>query len=331
MQPSKKTPNSLFDTQSKICFGGIVITGNEHLSFTGAVCIFFLLMAGFHCIYWLSTTVQIRASLFVLYWIQIVISIYSFAAMLKCSWSDPGILPKNIVPASRVPPQLHYGVPESVYSVKNVTYDYYPEYVVGKEIVVHHGSDIPSSINLPDPNAIETTVEPLHYTLKYCHTCQIFRPPRASHCGSCNNCVDGFDHHCPWLSNCIGIRNYKSFVIYVILTALLGLVCLGQVIAILVDNVQLKVSAKHHVYAGIWIACTGALLIYFCALLIRHIRLIVAVKSTKEDIKGTRYGRTQTGTCANIIGIFCSPQPTRFVRWKDMAKGQAGGRVKAEI
>ncbi|EEF30066.1 zinc finger protein, putative [Ricinus communis] len=50
-----------------------------------------------------------------------------------------------------------------------------------------------------------------------CATCKIVRPLRAKHCSTCDRCVEQFDHHCPWVSNCIGKKNKWDFFMFLVL------------------------------------------------------------------------------------------------------------------
>lgn len=57
-----------------------------------------------------------------------------------------------------------------------------------------------------------------------CATCKIVRPLRAKHCSTCDRCVEQFDHHCPWVSNCIGKKNKWDFFMFLALEVLAMLI-----------------------------------------------------------------------------------------------------------
>lgn len=52
--------------------------------------------------------------------------------------------------------------------------------------------------------SIEVLVNNHRVVIRYNDTCHFYQPPRAHHCSVNDNCIERFDHHCPWVGTTIG-------------------------------------------------------------------------------------------------------------------------------
>lgn len=85
-------------------------------------------------------------------------------------------------------------------------------------------SYLPTQEPTPRPDLSSFTVKSTGGA-RYCKKCEARKPDRAHHCSTCRRCVLKMDHHCPWLATCVGLRNYKPFLLFLIYTTVFSWLC----------------------------------------------------------------------------------------------------------
>lgn len=90
-------------------------------------------------------------------------------------------------------------------------------------------SHFPTSYLSPDKSLLHLYLT--NESHKVCPECVVVQPKRARHCTICRMCVFKYDHHCPWINNCIGARNICVFYCFLVLLWLdLALILAGIVL-----------------------------------------------------------------------------------------------------
>jgi len=144
---------------------------------------------------------------------------------------------------------------------------------------------------------------------RWCRTCRIVRPPGASHCSDCDQCVLRFDHHCPYVNNCVGQRNYPFFfgflgslsllAVMVIASLVWWATCSGDGCAGLSKRNSTETSESLSgwvaVVAIVVASLVGLVALGLLALLCYHGFLVMTRQTTREHLKGqgaTRHERS---------------------------------------
>ncbi|XP_071692174.1 probable protein S-acyltransferase 7 [Rutidosis leptorrhynchoides] len=219
--------------------------------------------------------------------VAIVFTCYVIVLLLMTSGRDPGIIPRNAHP-----PQ-----PENT----------------DQGIEVGPGQ----TPQLRLPRVKEVIVNGMTVKVKYCDTCMLYRPPRCSHCSICDNCVERFDHHCPWVGQCIGRRNYRFFFMFVFSATLLCIYVFSfswvYVLRIMHNENTSIWRALIKTPASIVLIVYTFLSVWFVGgLTIFHLYLISTNQSTYENFR-YRYDRTENpynrGIFRNLKEVFWNSIP----------------------
>ncbi|XP_034401694.1 palmitoyltransferase ZDHHC18b [Cyclopterus lumpus] len=220
--------------------------------------------------------------------------VFVVITLLQTSLTDPGILP-------RATPDEAADIEKQIDNTGNTSYR-------------------------PPPRTKEVLINQQVVKLKYCFTCKMFRPPRTSHCSLCDNCVERFDHHCPWVGNCVGKRNYRFFYTFIVSLSFLTAFIFGCV----TTHLALRAQGGKGLVFALQESPGSAVELVICFFSVWsilglsgfHTYLVASNLTTNEDIKGSWSGKSgedvtnpysHKNIFINCCSVLCGPMSPSLI------------------
>ncbi|KAK8800220.1 hypothetical protein WA171_004855 [Blastocystis sp. BT1] len=132
-----------------------------------------------------------------------------------------------------------------------------------------------------------------------CRTCYLNLPPRAQHCRFCDCCIMRYDHHCPWVSNCVGLRNHRFFFGFLVSTLLLIIFAIAMFVIVLVKEGQeyartmrgwmLVLNLLQHHFSAIVIGLFCLIMLIPVSILVVDHFCLIAKNMTTQDFRRQNY------------------------------------------
>ncbi|GLC42428.1 hypothetical protein PLESTB_001097600 [Pleodorina starrii] len=188
------------------------------------------------------------------------------------------------------------------------------------------------------PRTKEVFVNNQRVVIRYNDTCHFYQPPRAHHCSVNDNCIERFDHHCPWVGTTIGLRNYRTFLLFVYTSTVLCLYVFGVCVAMLfVKHGQLVDEARDagRETSGLWgkalgkcipaLVLMGYTFLFFWfvgGLSVFHAYLVATNQTTYENFRYNHDNRPNPysrGCLRNCAEVWCMPVPPSRVQFRAYA------------
>lgn len=131
---------------------------------------------------------------------------------------------------------------------------------------------------------------------RICFTCWEWKGLRTKHCSVCDVCVDGFDHHCGWLNNCVAEKNHREFILMIILVFIGSIFYLGISITVFVtsETSLWTVWYERPLLIPCWVI-NGVICPWLAMLVTHQIRTIALNLNTNEMMNMHRYAHFWDG------------------------------------